>query len=1651
MAYNIIRMTEFPGRDGAGYKVELRESGGAAITIPDDEATGELQLDAEPLIATYQMQDLPWGPRFLNVELRLLNEDALLQTLRGGDEEQYRLYVYKGGWDNTQAWGSQVTSAALQYIVKVRPKKTERIIQDRVALQIVHADDGLEQLQYYGFVDGSGDQFTGRNEIGDIIHTILGKLNFGIGFVHASNWFCKSAATATVDGFKSNTYGAKVDQEWIYERIREQSGGLQNFTRLRKPLTNLLRLVAGSREPETDPPSCLDVLNLLLMEWQLVLYQAAGGWWIEQIAERHSTLTPYVWLYDSSSSLTDNDTSDNTTVGTLGLVYTDTETAGVPDGDYSQIGEAKEWQMPALTFARVRYQHDAISSDLVPSSGFRDWDSATGYPRGWSRNGTKLDPFQSYLDQFDPAMGYNYTSGSLVDTNLLSDDWAGVKALGNYMYATSPNVVVVSGDSMSFRFRCRYNFANPPNTSVYPFRAYAQVLETTSGKYLSGTTDTTHGETTMGGWSVDDDNRIDLLSFTVNTQAGLGSGVIDVAIDTDTDLGLPTGTCNFKLILWDGTDDRGDLDRIHWGCPEIIYSPQDSGENEETIVKAGATQNGIETAGDFVFYFGTGPVAGSSSARITYGSSDTDPTDEYIVLDDGTGTETTTHAERWVVDLLKMRRYGPIVYNRAIRCTDNAWEGEHHLREGSNYYFAHRLQRLYRSGIADAQWAEIRQDDPEESITTLYREWPKKKKGGDKPTENGYKTPFDNPGCFLDGTLQALYPMIEASPATLKNDIDDVSSSPNGTLAGSIANWTWGDAGLSKTASGTTEYVALPVDLMGSTTVSAFYAFVEARRDTTSEISILRMTAGATTVIELKILTTGVVRLAVTDEGSTTTNLDSNVTIGSDEWAGIGFSIRNYVSFATFQLGVLNADYSYPVTNGTHENGAEVSLDFTDAKLFYSNELTLRIAQFLGNQTLSATGFLAEAICARQFTEDSGVDPGDIQTPTDVVVFTTDDGFEVYSLDGTQQYACSDATYTPGGVSCRPAWHPGLSKVFRASGQYVISYDVDDVDGSTATVEYDSGAGISIRCIQYDKYSGRLYVAESDGAGADDFGYLSGASGAMSWNSLTTSLDIGDFYVDGGHNILVYYDLSSSDLLLRDLTSFLQMDGLTESNSAAVYYVRQEQGVYRMETGGDVYRQYASSVDGYFTATKKQVVDGSGFTSPRSSTLMVHYGEQFIILVANDHILVAPAAGVIGVESPTALTSASFADIATLADVCRGACLAQLVVATQLPAPTLTVGTETATTVPLSWTNLTGETQYVLQRADDDGGAPDLPGVTVDTFAADVTSDTRTGETPETSSWWRIRGGNAAGPGLWSDWVQATTEAVTVVIGVLNYNTSKIDVLSPSDFSTISSLSITAPALDLARGQQKLAYHSGIDRFLYLAQGSTYIELHSIKTDGTSDTVAHTFSGGKTPLALWALSNGAVWVFAQPSGTAAWMRWASADINVDTTWDSPTTDEAGGDLYAQASIDGSTGEGVTAVGRTGGASGAIYRLTDYTNWPTFVSWKDETVDITKAFHDTVGDRIFYYLPVAGTGNDTIQVMADSAAAADTTVITTTSGIGGDSPGGPLIFDNNESKLYYVTGASRYLRRCDDDGSNDELVYDSGGTSYVTGVVVADIS
>ena len=317
--------------------------------------------------------------------------------------------------------------------------------------------------------------------------------------------------------------------------------------------------------------------------------------------------------------------------------------------------------------------------------------------------------------------------------------------------------------------------------------------------------------------------------------------------------------------------------------------------------------------------------------------------------------------------------------------------------------------------------------------------------------------------------------------------------------------------------------------------------------------------------------------------------------------------------------------------------------------------------------------------------------------------------------------------------------------------------------GGGLTERHDFTGTKKYQGLRYSSYDQRLYYGTSNDAGDGDgeIGYF--LAGSWSPNALagTSTAYVRDLAVFAeGNRIWTLEgdgDIHERALDGTELSTISQVSNpiTAVSYAEAISYLLWE------ESDGSVYARPIASA-GIVTymppAPPIQIVDGTSLTSGANKGMDGHNGQnrlyQTLSIAAADHA--------VRFEAGTYGQTTYDKDLGDLGEAISSMSLASIGVSPELAQPVLTVGTETATTVPLSWTNLTGETEYVLQRADDDGaGAPDLTTLTTeDTFAADVTSDTRTGETPETISWWRIRGGNVA-PGPWSDWKQATTTAVT--------------------------------------------------------------------------------------------------------------------------------------------------------------------------------------------------------------------------------------------------------------------------------------------------
>ena len=144
------------------------------------------------------------------------------------------------------------------------------------------------------------------------------------------------------------------------------------------------------------------------------------------------------------------------------------------------------------------------------------------------------------------------------------------------------------------------------------------------------------------------------------------------------------------------------------------------------------------------------------------------------------------------------------------------------------------------------------------------------------------------------------------------------------------------------------------------------------------------------------------------------------------------------------------------------------------------------------------------------------------------------------------------------------------------------------------------------------------------------------------------------------------------------------------------------------------------------------------------------------------------------------------------------------------------------------------------------------------------------------------------------------------VIDVYELGTPRIHLISPADFSVITSL--TRPGRGKREGHKNWpTAPTLITSCISRRDRPTLNSTPSRRTEPRTRLRTRSLAV-KQRLRSGRFERRGLGI-AQPSGTAQWMRWAPADINLDTTWDSPSMTKAIGDLYAQASIDGSTGEG----------------------------------------------------------------------------------------------------------------------------------------------
>jgi hypothetical protein len=466
----------------------------------------------------------------------------------------------------------------------------------------------------------------------------------------------------------------------------------------------------------------------------------------------------------------------------------------------------------------------------------------------------------------------------------------------------------------------------------------------------------------------------------------------------------------------------------------------------------------------------------------------------------------------------------------------------------------------------------------------------------------------------------------------------------------------------------------------------------------------------------------------------------------------------------------------------------------------------------------------------------------------------------------------------------RPAYDP-INSLYVICGDdgNVYSWAIGDV---SVALEHAFGGTIKCRGVFWSNIDQRLYAITED-SGSGDFGHFTNRTGTWSWNSLDTTYAFLDFHVNStatrlfalkSNGDLGLYSIAS-DGSLTELDTLTPGTGELPSGTIVAVTFREGQGYYAQYNDGSVgYLVEEDDLSGdWFTILTSAHAAGSPGLALSNSSL---FGYACTLITAADHIVRFPF-------DDEDLGTSDVIDKGAVGDTLRGLAMARIGIAPPTDAPSgLTATAAGATTVDLAWTdNATGETGQRIAWSDDGWATTNFIIV-----AADETTYSHTGRTAETEYCYKIQAFNASGSSEYSNIDCATTAAApseVIAIAVQNISVDP-DGIILVDYATLTDITrydITGEFSTLSY-TKPVAYHSGIDRFLY---GTDDGELRSVQWTGSvwqNDTLAHDFGTGVEIRSIsFVAETGAVTVVT----TAERARWASGEINVDTTWDSPGT------------------------------------------------------------------------------------------------------------------------------------------------------------------
>lgn len=338
MAYAADHQSTFEGvQTGYTYRVSIENEGGAGAASFEFAGTGHTRVSWNPLDGADEL-----GPLMISEAWTRIHDPNLAVMADIGSATRLKIEQNKNdGAGFATYWVGETTAL------------TKRSA-DKYASEIeIHATDGLGRLKTIDYQDVFAN--SGRISMAEAIHKILSQLGYGFSVAMASNWYSYR------DGAQLTAADNPLEDRTMFNPLF-----YTDTARLPRLLRRELNLI------EFDGTwSLYDVLQQVLMDEGLTLYQRPGGIWDviqrEQVANGSYGVWTYPSVWGAATKTTRN--TDHTV-----------------SEQYLIRNEGGEWdKTEAYRQASIAYEHWKIGDEILDNPTFLGTGSVADH---WTKVGT---------------------------------------------------------------------------------------------------------------------------------------------------------------------------------------------------------------------------------------------------------------------------------------------------------------------------------------------------------------------------------------------------------------------------------------------------------------------------------------------------------------------------------------------------------------------------------------------------------------------------------------------------------------------------------------------------------------------------------------------------------------------------------------------------------------------------------------------------------------------------------------------------------------------------------------------------------------------------------------------------------------------------------------------------------------------------------------------------------------------------------------------------------------------------------------------------------------------------------------------------------------------------------------------------------------